>query len=231
MNNWPVFDTKYPSEMVESLPGYWEMTVVAFIVLVACSIVLFFVMSWRGRSHALLLVSTRPHSLRQPKEYLPPRIFFPLSLLHTSAMVGITVTLLVHSGTDIALESFWRETARYSIIFALFIVLSTVIYDWLSRTFGSEEQRSIWIPNHFLLIFLFGLSLFIPMAGLLFSLLSSKDALILMISLFALFRIWSTHRLLAIFNQLLRYPLHIILYLCACEIGPWLFMLNSSVFK
>lgn len=229
MNNWPVFETRYEEDIVSSLPGYWESSVAAFIVLVVCSIGLIFMMAWRGRSQSLLLVTSRPHALSQPREYLPPKLFFPLSLLHACVMVGFTLALLMSHGSAMAVERFWATAGVLTGIFGLFIVVSTLMYRWMSGTFGTEDQRALWFPNHYLLIFLFGHSLYLPLACLLFTELSISVVIIVTLSLFLLFRGWSVARILAIFNQLYRYPLHIILYLCACEIGPLLFVINGSI--
>lgn len=229
MNNWPEFNTRYAEEVISGSPGYWESAVIAYIVLVICSIGLGFLIQGRGRSQSLLLVTSRPHTLSQPREYLPPPLFFPLSLLHTSVMSGMVLSLLIEKGAGGDMTSFWVHVGVYSGVFAAIVVICTVMYSWLTRTFGQKDQRELWLPNHFLLLFIFGHSLYIPLTCLLFSPIDSKVAMGLTLALFLLFRGWSTSRLLAIFNQLYHYPLHIILYLCACEIGPLLFILNGSI--
>lgn len=228
MNNWPTFGTRYAEEVINTFPEYWESAVVAFIVLILWSIALIFLMRGRSRSQALLLVTSRPQALSQPKEYLPPKVFFPLSLLHTSIMTGIVIALFYTRGGQVDLQAFWDHALTFTGLFGLFIIISTIIYEWLTRTFGRDEQRGLWFPNHFLLIFIFGQTLYLPLVCLLFSTMSTSSIALLTLCLFILFRGWSVIRLLAIFNQLHHYPLHIILYLCACEIGPLLFLLNGS---
>lgn len=230
MSNWPVFESRYIGEEVGVSPEYWEGAVVCFIVLVICSIGLGVLIRARGRSQAMLLVTSSPHTLSQPREYLPPKLFFPLSLLHTSVMCGMLAALLVEQAMGgLSRLSFWGEVGALSGLSAAIFGVSIGIYKWLSYTFGRRDQRELWFPNHYLLIFIFGHLLYLPLVCILFTGMDTEVVIALSLGLFVLFRIWSLARLLAIFNQLHRYPLHIFLYLCACEIGPLLFVLNSGV--
>ena len=229
---WPVFETYEEAQYVDSAPAYTDSLIAVAIVLVAIGVLLYHqLIRPRGRGRALLLLTAPSRAIPRVGEMLPSVGFFVAGLLESLLLVSLLVTLLLPESSGVAslsLSGFWLSVGRVTLWVALLFVIATVVQAWMVYTFCHPEQISLWWADYLILLIVSANTLLIPLLLRLFTPLSATTLVILSGGLYVVYRILLCYRELQIFSHLRHYPLHIILYLCACEIGPLLFGLKVA---
>ena len=229
---WPVFETYEEAQYVDSAPAYTDSLIAVAIVLVAVCVLLYHqLIRPRGRGRALLLLTAPSRAIPRVGEMLPSVGFFVVGLLESLLLVSLLVTLLLPESSGVAslsLSGFWLGVGRVTLWVALLFVIATVVQAWMVYTFCHPEQISLWWADYLILMIVAANTLLLPLLLRLFTPLSATTLVILSGGLYVVYRILLCYREIQIFSHLRRYPLHIILYLCACEIGPLLYLLKVA---
>lgn len=148
-------------------------------------------------------------------------------------IVVLALVALYFSGTLVALlgvtpESntthYWLMVRRGALVTGGYVITTLVLYSWLWLTLFKESEWRAWVRSYLLLTFLFGIATVIPVALRLLTSLSNKYILLVAVSLLVMYKVLVVWQVLVHFPKMRRSPLHIILYLCACEIGPLLLL-------
>ena len=226
---WPVFETYEEAQYVDSAPAYTDSLIAVAIVLVAIGVLLYHqLIRPRGRGRALLLLTAPPRAISRVGEMLPSVGFFVVGLLESLLLVSLLVTLLLPESSGVAslsLSGFWLSVGRVTLWVALLFVIATVVQAWMVC---HPEQISLWWADYLILLIVAANTLLIPLLLRLFTPMSVSALITVSGVLYVVYRILLCYREIRIFSHLSHYPLHIILYLCACEIGPLLYLLKVA---
>lgn len=229
---WPVFETYEEAQYVDSAPAYTDSLIAVAIVLVAIGVLLYHqLIRPRGRGRALLLLTAPPRAISRVGEMLPSVGFFVVGLLESLLLVSLLVTLLLPESSGIAslsLSGFWLSVGWVALWVALLFIIATVVQAWMVYTFCHPEQISLWWADYLILLIVAANTLLIPLLLRLFTPMSVSALITVSGVLYVVYRILLCYREIRIFSHLSHYPLHIILYLCACEIGPLLYLLKVA---
>ncbi len=226
---WPTFAERYESVPITSAPAYWDSLIVVVLLLLSVMATLYTVMGAKGRMQALQLVTLRPRNIRSVSEYTPRPIILAMGILVGSVLVGILVTLLLRQtmGDALSAARFWDETLRHSLYaFGLFS-LSLLLQFWISFSFGDSDELRLWLPGYVFLSAWWASMQLLPLLVLLF-LPHHRQAVSIMIGLlYFIYRVWVVWRGVTVLSRVRRHPLHIIWYLCGCELLPLLLLTNA----
>ncbi len=229
---WPAFDGYEAAQYVDSAPDYTDTLLATTLVLVALSLLLYhMLLKSRGRGRVKLLLTAPPRAIPRVREMLPSVGFFVMGLLESLLLVSLLVTLLLQETSGLAslsVTGFWLSVGRVALRVVLLVFTVTVAQAWMVYTFCHPDQISLWWADYLILMIVAANTLLLPLLLRLFTSVSATTLVTLSGGLYVVYRILLCYREIQIFSHLRHYPLHIILYLCACEIGPLLFGLKVA---
>ena len=116
------------------------------------------------------------------------------------------------------------------IMLILFYLLKRVLYYLYSSIFISKGKYRLWNTTYHTLFYLYGIFLYIPILWLILDRERFMGALISSVLIYAIFRIATIYAIIRIFYDKNNGILYLILYLCAQEIVPLLFLYESLTY-
>lgn len=155
--------------------------------------------------------------------------------------LGLQGFLLASCVLFLSVESYLSDpffsTSRFLLIAAgtvlLFIVFHWIIRSVIGAIFMTAEAKRLWQFQEFVLFTTWGAFLYLPFALFLSWSSNKSSAIWLFLALFLLYRLISFYKSWKLIEFNLRYSLHLILYLCALEILPfvavWQFIRSMSM--
>lgn len=204
MNNWPLFEQRYAPETLPAAPGYQD-TLVALLIVMLLAGAIFWGLQKRH--------SRKPTSATKT-------VFRIYATLQSVVVIG-----LLYANTLGANGVYWEATVK-GILYGLgYLLLNTILYSVSWFAFGTEEHIGQWFGKYFTAWGMLGFALFIPLFLSINGLGIELLFMIVIALIYFSFRILLLVISLTTFPKLRKYPLHIILYLCTCEIAPLLFIL------
>lgn len=203
---WPFFDQHFPLEELEATVAYRDPLLLLLLGLFLLCTTLYGYARWH-KSESIQVVTV-------------------VVALFQALFVSASLTTLLIAPSS---EAFWHRTLYHTFAIALLFLLSTAILFWVWRTFSTRDRCREWFYFYFSATATLGALLYLPLLLLLLFPCFRILALLLTALLYLLFRISLGYYALRIFSHLLRYPLHIILYLCACEIAPIVYLLHGLI--
>jgi len=120
--------------------------------------------------------------------------------------------------------------SAFFIVLIIIYLFKIFLYYLFGRVFASKGKYRLWNTSYHTLFYLCGILFYLPVMWLMLDRDSFTGALILTISIFILFRISAIYILFRIFFDKNNGFLHLILYLCAQEIVPLLFLYESLTY-
>lgn len=206
MDNWPLFEERSAPRQIADTPAFQDQLVAILIILFAVGTLLWAIHQRTGRnksigSHFLLILFLS---------------------LQTIALIGFLYGMSVYS--DAGSAPFW-SVATVGMLYGIgYLLLQISLYSVFWYAFGTRGSISKWFQDFFKVWGATGLALYLP---LLVMLTDGSTLLLGILSgvIYFLYRMLIIYTTFNIFPNLLKYPLHIILYLCTCEIAPLLFLL------
>lgn len=229
---WPTFGELEEALPAASAPAYTDGLIAVVILLIALSVALYHALIRpRGRGRALLLLTAPPAAIARVGEMLPTVRFFILGLLQSFLVVAILAMLLLPGEvgvSSLSVADFWLRVGRLSLLVGGGYAVVTLIQAWMVYTFCPTERIPLWWAGYQISWIGAASLLLIPLVMRLFTSLSATVALWAVGVIYVVFRGFLCYRGLQLFPRLRRYPLHIILYLCASEIGPLLFLVEGA---
>ncbi|MDD7437227.1 MAG: DUF4271 domain-containing protein [Bacteroidales bacterium] len=204
MNNWPLFEQRYPPDTLSIGRGHQD-TLVALVLIMLLVGAVFWGLQKRN-SHQQSSVSRA--------------IFGIYAVIQSIVIIG-----LLYANTLGASSAYWQATGK-GILFGLsYFLLNTILYSLSWFAFGTQEHVSLWFERYFTAWGALGFALFIPLFITINGIGIELLYLAMIVTIYLLFRLLLLIISLTTFPKLRKYPLHIILYLCTCEIAPLLFLL------
>lgn len=232
---WPLFGGGGEAlRTIEATPGYGDLLVAVMIPVIAASVLLYRgLVRPRDRADTLFLLTAPPRAIGRVREMSPGLPFYLLGLLESLLVMGLMMVLLLQEEGVVGAmtgQTFWREVGAGALIATGVIVVTTVVQVWLVYTFCRPEQLALWWADY-LLLWIITADLLMPLVLLLrlFTPLDRRLLLLVVGAIYLLYRGVLVYRELQIFTHLKRYPLHIFLYLCACELGPLIFLVRGTL--
>lgn len=229
---WPSFGELEEALPAASAPAYTDGLIAVVILLIALSVMLYHALIQpRGRGRAILLLTAPPTAIARVGEMLPTIRFFILGLLQSILVVAILAMLLLPGEmgvSSLSVADFWLMVGRLSLLVGGGYVVATLIQAWMVYTFCPTERIPLWWASYQICWIGATSLLLIPLVMRLFTPVTTTVVLAVVGVIYLLYRVFLCYRGLQLFSGLRRYPLHIILYLCACEIGPLLFLLEGA---
>lgn len=200
MDQQPFFEERYAPILKSEAPDYLDgLLVVLILSLILTAAQLFF----------------RKKSNEEPQRSL----LHILTSVQTIGLLGIVATLYQSfNGSE-----FWQSVLQYSSIFGIVFIIRQLIYLWIWLCFSRGTNKAKWFGQYLQYWTTFGVTLYLPIALMLLQWTTFHAPLLIVAATYVAFRIIVFIYSLNIFPHLHRYPLHIILYLCTCEIAPLLF--------
>lgn len=217
---YPPFTERFTPSYQAAPPMYEEVLLIGVLAITLLSGILFAVT--KKREYQLLAA---PFTERASElEFLPhptsgligrTTLQGAIALFYAATLLTLTT---IHESTSSLI--FWTEAAKaMAKVLALFAV-SFLTNIWIWSTFGKQKVWQRWAWSYFLLSVAFGLSLLFPLLLTLISDISRNVLWSGVLLFFLLYRLLSFRQVLRYFPLLRTSLLHIILYLCTCEIGP-----------
>lgn len=204
MNNWPLFEQRYAPETLPQAPGYQD-TLVALVLV-------------------MLFIGAIFWGLR--KRYIHKQVSAKRGVFSVYAVLqSIVVIGLIYANTLGTSDAYWRAAGEGLLLGLGYFTFNTLLYGISWYTFGTKEYITQWFGKYFTIWSVLGFALILP---LIISInLSEFESLffVLFAIIYLLFRVTLLVISLTTFPKLRKYPLHIIWYLCTCEIAPLLFLL------
>ncbi len=208
MDNWPQFNQRYQPNIIAEIPAYRDYLIGVLLLLLVTGALLWAFYQrnkrQRGAGGAVALYS-----------YLA---------LQTILLVGFLYAELVWSSSGSA--PYWLVAGSGFLYGLSYLLINLLVYGVLWYAFGVPEKVSQWFLAFFRVWGLVGVTLYLP---LLVSITGGGGSIwvisMLLGGTYFFFRMLLIHYSITIFPKLLNFPLHLILYLCTCEIAPLLFLL------
>lgn len=204
MNNWPLFEKRYAPETLPTAPGYQDILVALLFGMLLVAAIIWSFRKRQGSKQSSLVTA----------------VFSVYAIIQTIVISG-----LIYAQLSADLTNYWR-VAGWGMLYALgYFTANIASYSILWYSFGTPGHILEWYEKFLMAWGVTGLSLMIPLVISLTS--SGTDTLTIfaLTVIYILFRMSVVVVSLGTFPKLLRYPLHIILYLCVCELAPMLFVL------
>lgn len=208
MDNWPQFDQRYLPEVVAEVPAYRDYLIGVLLLLLAIGALLWAFYQRRSRSGG----SGGGVAL------------YPFLTVQTILLVGFLYAEMVWEKSFSV--PYWL-VAGSGVLYALgYLLINLLVYSVLWYAFGVPERVGQWFISLFRVWGLAGVALYIPLL-LCITGIAEYGWLIysLVGAIYFFFRMLLIYYSITIFPKLLNFPLHLILYLCTCEIAPGLFLL------
>lgn len=227
---WPSFARRYEGIAAVSAPPYRESLIAAFILLLALAAALYALPGRKGRTQALGLVTLRPAHIRSISAHAPRAGILLAGILLGALLAGILIALLGidASGRSPGVTGFWTEAGLCSSrVLGLFLG-SLILQIWIAYSFGEEAELRLWIPGYLLLTVMWSSALLLPLGLTVFVPGSAAAARAMAAVLYIAYRAWVVWRGVTVISRVRRHPLHIIWYLCACEVLPLLFLCPAA---
>lgn len=211
MEHWPLFEERYVAEVLSGPPAYLDglLTIVLLLSLVLAG----------------LWTVSRSAGVRHLRAFRV--VYGAANVLFALAIGGLIYGLMEVAGQGMV--DFWRRSAWGMLYGAGFFVVMTLGYVWIWFTFDRGNARRGWYARYFQLWGWAGAVLLIPLGLALVGNTPRVVLRIVLVVIYVLFKVLVVVHSLRTFNHVLRYPLHIILYLCGCEVLPLLFVCNGMV--
>lgn len=228
---WPSFGDYTTAQSVAAPPPYYDTLVAVTILLVAVSVLLYHgLLKPRGRGRTLLLLTAPPRTIPRVGELAPSPAYYLVGHLQSFLIVGLLAVLLLPETATMSGGGFWLRVGEIALIVGGCYLIWTLLQAWVVHTFCQSEGIPLWWADY-RLFWIIAVNLFLLIALLLrlFTPISGAATLVIVGVIYLVYRVMLLYRELQIFSHLRRYPLHIILYLCACEIGPVLFVLDGVI--
>lgn len=208
MDNWPQFDQRYQPDIIVEVPAYRDYLIGVLLLLLATGALLWALYQRNNRRRGV-----------GSSVWLYPFLTFQTILL-----LGFVYAELVWSSSGSA--PYWL-LAGSGVLYGLsYLLINLLVYGVIWYAFGVPEKVSQWFAAFFRVWGISGAALFVP---LLVSITAGDEYRWLFLGLLGVvylgLRVLIIYHSLSIFPKLLKFPLHLILYLCTCEIAPLLFLL------
>jgi hypothetical protein len=116
------------------------------------------------------------------------------------------------------------------IILFVFYLLKQILYSMLGAIFSTDEQFSAWRMGYTAAAGFWGVLLYAPVLWLAFIEAQPRNAVIMFVFLYLLWRLIIIYKTICIFNIKGVAFLYIILYLCAQEILPLIFLYEGIIY-
>lgn len=229
LEEWPFFPVRYPPIFSEVPPVYWEGAVLLLLFLLAVGGGLYYLLGkiTKGRPwQFLLLRSSEWHGIR---ESVPSTSFFFLTQFYSSIIVGAVFTVYYSHYYPLGLSQFWLLLLFSSLGAGLLSVGLFMFRGFLLCTFAGRDLLPIWGLKEALLHFWWSLFLLFPLALMLFTTVDVSILEWVLLMEYVAYRFVSFWVGLSVYGYLLKYPLHIIWYLCACEVMPVMYMVKNYI--
>ena len=218
---WPVFTDRYPAEIAAGKPEYWDPLILLLIVLLGAIGFLVTRLGQKGTAHTLQLVTLRPRNIVTFGEYHIPPGQYGIGILFAVIQISLLLLLIgIRSGAFPGDGLFWLRFSEIALAVILLFAGHYLLMAWAGYTFSGETERRLLLSNVSILFILFGASLVLPIALLIFSKFPYAVSLGTAVLLYFSYRVWFLVRSLSILTVLLRVPFLIIWYLCVCELAP-----------
>lgn len=201
MDNWPFFEERFAPILKSEAPVYQDGLIVTLLFLLLATATLF-VLRLRYKKDTFGL------------------LFLLFSAIQSIFLVSVTSVLLLKVEPTV----FWENIINGTYIITTLFFTQLIIYFWIWIAFSRGANKAVWYREYFKNWSYFGYSLFIPIVLLLLGPKTHWIALSIAGVSYLAYRIVILVQSLMIFPYLRGYPLHIILYLCTCEIFPLLFV-------
>lgn len=229
---WPVFGDFEAAQTTASAPLYTDGLIAVVLILIALAVALYHgLLKPRGRGRAMLLLTAPPSAIARVGEMLPSARFFILGILQSLLVVSILVILMLPGEMGVralGVGDFWLGVGQISLGVAGALVGVTLIHAWMVYTFCPSDRIALWWADYLISGIGAANLLLIPLVLRLLAPVTPMVVLTVVALIYLLYRVFVCYRGVQLFTGLRRYPLHIILYLCACEIGPLLFLLEGA---
>ena len=118
----------------------------------------------------------------------------------------------------------------FFLILLLFYFLKRFLYYLYSSVFTTKGKYKLWNTTYHTLFYFYGILLYLPILWLILDREHFFGALIFFFAIFAFFRITAIYVKIRLFYDKNNGYLHLILYLCAQEIVPLLFLYESLTY-
>lgn len=229
--SWPTFEERYVGCTVVPTPGYWESLITVLLLLLAVTAGIYALLGRKRRALALQLVTLRPSNIRSVGEHSPGPMVLLVAVLQGAVLVGILYTLLAmqSTGGGPGVRAFWTMVGVHSgQVLGLFLA-SLILQIWLGYSFGEDAELKLWVTSYVLLSVMWSTAQILPLLLVLFLPGSRTLLLVVMAGLYIGYRMWVVWRGMAVISRVRRHPLHIIWYLCGCELLPLLYLSNAMM--
>ena len=208
MDNWPQFDQRYQPDRIAEIPAYRDYLIGVLLLLLVTGALLWAFYQrnkrHRGAGGGVALYA-----------YLA---------LQTVFLVGFLYAELTWSSSSSA--PYWLLAGSGFLYGLSYLLINILVYGVLWYAFGTPGKVSQWFLSFFRFWGIAGVALYLP---LLVSITGGGGSTWVVSTLLGVtyffFRMLLIHYSITIFPKLLNFPLHLILYLCTCEIAPLLFLL------
>ena len=208
MDNWPQFDQRYLPEVVAEVPAYRDYLIGVLLLLLAIGALLWAFYQRRNRSGG----SGGGVAL------------YPFLTVQTILLVGFLYAEMVWEKSFSV--PYWL-VAGSGVLYALgYLLINLLVYSVLWYAFGVPERVGQWFISFFRVWGLAGVALYIPLLLCITGIAEYGWLIYSLVGvIYFFFRMLLIYYSITIFPKLLNFPLHLILYLCTCEIAPGLFLL------
>lgn len=227
--SWPSFPELFTGHSSSSAFAYRDSVVIGVLVVLGLFAFLMTVVERASvrRLRELVLIP-RGDSIN-PREHGFDFFFQVFYLFQTFFLLAISLEpgthILYPPPTDVA--QYWFRIGILMILLLAGFVLVYLVYAWIGYAFLSSAERRHWLMQQLALLSLWGISLYLPVMVMLLSKMPWEWIGLLVALSYLVFRSMVVLVSLRIFVTGFRHSLHLFLYLCACEIGPVIFLANG----
>ena len=208
MDNWPQFDQRYHPDIIAEIPAYRDC-LIGVLLLLQVTGELLWAFYQRNKRHRGAGGGVALYS------YLA---------LQTVLLVGFLYAEIVWSSSSSA--PYWLVASSGFLYGLSYLLINLLVYGVLWYAFGVPEKVSQWFLAFFRVWGLAGVALYLPLLVSITGDVGSTWVVSTLLGVtYFFFRMLLIHYSITTFPKLLNFPLHLILYLCTCEIAPLLFLL------
>lgn len=207
MDNWPLYRERYAPQIFSDVPPeFRDGLTLLLLIFLTIGAFLYALYRRRGKN------SSGTSSI----------VLGSYAMLQTFFTIGIVLALY---STESAGELFWVKVGYGTMAGTGYFVVNTLLYTLLWFAFGESGNVLTWFRNYFILWGITGCALYLPIFTALTGVASERLILTMSAVIYLGFRIALIGQSFRVFPKLLKYPMHIILYLCTLEVAPLLFLL------
>jgi hypothetical protein len=136
----------------------------------------------------------------------------------------------IRGNRELSIQQALIMLGAFFIILIFIYLLKRFLYYFFSRVFTSKSKYRLWNTSYHTLFYFCGIMFYLPVLWLMLDRERFAGAMILFISFFIVFRISAIYVKIRIFFDKNNGFLYLILYLCAQEIVPILFLYESLTY-